>query len=701
MALTTAQFQAWLESDTAVRCTLVEVVANIAGVDTTLYFSTRAFNMDPTNSYGLYRGQNLLTYSEQFNLWADINNATVTANSTTAPNGTLTAETLVSTLTGGGNTCLVDAGVIPALTGTVYTFSVYLKQGTSPTSLVDFYTASPYSECFGVITWGSTPTWSPGGSALLGSSFQAVGGGWYRASLTLSSGASTGLVTRVYVRGQGTNNVSGETVFVWGAQLETGSTVSEYFPTTSTASTNSVTSNPPPNTSYLPIVSESLVFSEQLTLDGSATISYGDLSLTNVNGEYDYFMDYIWAGRSIKIFIGEASDIRANFTQIFSGIVSDIAFKDRNTISISIRSLLEKLNTPIYATTIGGIGTNKDVLRPLLFGECFNITPVLFDPANLVYMVHDGPIERIIEVRDNDVPLIAGTSYTVNAALGTFTLLASPAGTITCSAQGEQNTINSGTGAIVAGTWSSTVAKIIQLIISKYGTNVLSPSDMDLVALSDFDINNSMPVGTYITSATNVINVCQELAASVGAQFTANRNGLVTLVKIDIPNALAGAKYIDDNCIMNGNMTVSQKVPVQGAIKLGYCKNWTVQTTILTGIPDAHKLIYGLEYLNVYIKDDTVRTLYKLSNEPDVIPTLLLSDTSGSITAEATRRLNLWKVPRYVYSMECTAKMLSVTLGEMVSLSHYRFRLQTPVSGQVVTVNTNWNTGRVSLEVLV
>jgi len=464
---------------------------------------------------------------------------------------------------------------------------------------------------------------------------------------------------------------------------------------------NTTPTDTPANIAYLPIINTSLTYSESISLDGSPSMSYGDLELNNTNGEYDHWADYVWAGRSINIFIGDHRDIRDNFTKIYTGIVSDIDFKDRNTINISIRDILEKLNTPITATLIGGTGANASVLRPLIFGEVFNITPVLLDAATLTYMVHNGIIERIIEVRDNGVPLILNVGYTEDNTTGTFQLLRAAAGTITCSVQGEQNTVNPFTGALILGNWASTVARIIQLIITKYGDSQIVASEMDLTALEDFNAAHTTPVGIYINSNMNVISACQELAASVGAQFTSTRKGLITLLKITTPVTDAGSKSIDDNSIIQGSVSISNKVPVQAAVKLGYCRNWTTQTSLLTGIPEDNKLLFTEEYLLVGVVDNTVKTLYKLSAEPVIKNTLLLTDAEGAVTNEANRLLNLWKVPRFVYTMECTVNFLVVKLGEMVKLTHYRFGLSSAKSGQVISVSTNWDTGRVSIEVLV
>jgi len=88
---------------------------------------TRAGNATMVASDGLIKWapHNLLTYSEDFSQW-NKNSATVTANDTTAPDGTTTADKLVCSVDNAG---IVFEDIAPA-SGVAHTFSVYLKAGT-------------------------------------------------------------------------------------------------------------------------------------------------------------------------------------------------------------------------------------------------------------------------------------------------------------------------------------------------------------------------------------------------------------------------------------------------------------------------------------------------------------------------------------------------------------------------------------------
>lgn len=157
------------------------------------------------------RRYNLLTYSEQIDLWSVGGgvNPTFSANSAYAPDGTLTADLIT-----------FPAG------GTQATSYVL----TDPSALADTYVLSVYATT-------STPILTVGGAVLFSEisyTVVNVGGGWYR---HIQVAVVTSAMTQFLLK-RPTNGAAAESYHVWGAQLEPGEVPSTYTRTTTTPLTD-------------------------------------------------------------------------------------------------------------------------------------------------------------------------------------------------------------------------------------------------------------------------------------------------------------------------------------------------------------------------------------------------------------------------------------------------------------------------------
>jgi hypothetical protein len=206
---------------------------------------TRASSGTYVGSDGVIKSAvtNLLLRSEELETtWSGVA-TTVTPNSNTAPNGTLTADTLTDTNAAGD--AYLRQSIANPLNSAIYTGSIYLKQGTTATTRVSltFFGAT-------TVNRDATVTWSSNTSDY--GTLTSVGNGWYRLSFSETNNASgnTSLLFTIRASGDVTGAETG-TVFAWGAQLEQASTVGEYIPTTSTI-------NSAPRFDHNPTTGESL-----------------------------------------------------------------------------------------------------------------------------------------------------------------------------------------------------------------------------------------------------------------------------------------------------------------------------------------------------------------------------------------------------------------------------------------------------------
>jgi hypothetical protein len=199
-----------------------------------------------TGQTGVLRGtgQNLVLFSEQFDNgnWSKTN-VTVSANVTTAPDGTSTADSLIETVANASH--YVDSSLVAIISGAQYVFSVYAKKGdgaTAPDVFQITYTAGFAGTAYAnfAISGASAGTVTATGVT---ASITNVGNGWYRCSMVATANSSTNgelvvaLVNNNPVAGRVASYTGSTTsnIFIWGAQFEIASTVGTYIPTTTTA----------------------------------------------------------------------------------------------------------------------------------------------------------------------------------------------------------------------------------------------------------------------------------------------------------------------------------------------------------------------------------------------------------------------------------------------------------------------------------
>lgn len=576
------------------------------------------------------------------------------------------------------------------------------------------------------------------------------------------------------------------------------------------------------STSYLPYLTGSLQTTESLSLDGSLSMSFGDIEIANTNGDLDDWLDsskYIWVNRPIQVYLGDPRWVlqtlsavhdtaNGGFQKIFDGIISDIDSKDRSTLNIKVRDKLEKLNGPISDNKLGTYGiwgqgqTNQDSMRPLIFGEVFNLSPLLVDPSQLEYMFHDtnvgsiitattagtnlltcastsgfvlnaavvftgitfggllanqtyfissinangtqfsvsasisGPeialttgtavttsimqaevrvasTELVLEIRDNGVPVYTDVNIFTNASIprpsnaliflddGKFRLTKPPAGTITTSIQGAKRSVSfDSAGSLLEGTYTNNIAKIIAVIVTQYGTATtrLTFSDIDLDNFKAFSLANTQPVGVAIMDRVNILEACQQIAISANARLFMNRSGKLQLLQLGTPTSDTKV-YITDNDILHHTLQVSQKSAVVAATKIGYCKNYTPQTTLASSLPATHNTMFRDEWMSNTVTDATIQKTYKLDSLPTQIDTCLIQGTDSAALAKSLN--DYWKVPKIVYSFTGTSKLLSLKLGQQINITHNRFGLSSGKDGQVVSISPNWMIGTVNVEVII
>ena len=165
--------------------------------------------------------ENLVTYSEDFSEWQT--SPTISSSSETDPNGGLTASTVV------GRTI---SATVTALNGG-NTISIYAKKGTT-----DFLVIRTQNWDASARTWFDLTNGTVGTVGHDSAAISSEGNGWYRCSVVFSTSSDlNGNPEFVGVDSNGGTSVSTDTINIWGAQFNKGSTLEKYIKTEASAIT--------------------------------------------------------------------------------------------------------------------------------------------------------------------------------------------------------------------------------------------------------------------------------------------------------------------------------------------------------------------------------------------------------------------------------------------------------------------------------
>lgn len=176
---------------------------------------------------------NIATYSEEFDHWTWLKTASsATANATTSPAGTTTADKIAENTTTGvhGVTRNVTAGP-----STAYSASVFVKAAGRTRGRIELFGyngsgTADFDLTAETATAGVTGTWTGHSAAI-----QKFPNGWYRVSLTVTTGVGiTAIDMKILLaNAAGATSYTGDNtsgLFLWGAQLEAGPKANSYIP---------------------------------------------------------------------------------------------------------------------------------------------------------------------------------------------------------------------------------------------------------------------------------------------------------------------------------------------------------------------------------------------------------------------------------------------------------------------------------------
>lgn len=463
----------------------------------------------------------------------------------------------------------------------------------------------------------------------------------------------------------------------------------------------------PKNTYFEPRLIIPLIFSQSLYENGKfggvSLPGYGAMTLNNEDGQLDSFVDYSVDGRRLVVKIGDYSFGYSQYGVVFDGTMDSVQFS-LDSLTIKVRDLQHLLTKPLtkdlYLGTGGWNGTSemKGVPKPHSYGRCRNIKPVCTDPQNLRYQVHFRSVEAIDKVRDMGVPLsyagdfstltlldsasILAGSYATCLSEGCFRLASSPIGEVTVDVLGD----NVGGAAHTASDVSLRISQISG--ITAY----------DSSSFTSLNLLNSSTVGFYTSEEITVQNTLDEIVNSIGAWFSFDRSGRITVGRIDTPSGIPVDEYSGNEIISLERLDTA--IPYW-RIKLGYSPNYNNlnQTELASsfqagGIYASENGSLTNEYRYVF-SDDTSVQVSHLMAEDQVILTRL--DLSSDAQAESDRLLEMFKVDRNVYRVKLSIQPLLRKCGDIVNLKYERYNLSSGKLFSIVEMSEDYVSSTVEM----
>lgn len=362
-----------------------------------------------------------------------------------------------------------------------------------------------------------------------------------------------------------------------------------------TRGTDTPAGEPMPGTLLqLPRLERSIITSDGF--DGLQN-GFGDVGLINAERTYDDLHRLTAVdGREVVLRVGRPDDPFAEFIEV-ARLVATSIMVDGQTMVVGLQDksfLLDVPTQPIKYEGVGELQGGTDLQgkpKPLCFGRCLNISPVLLIAGELVLQVNDGPVSAISAVYDKGYPLTPTSDYATPALLRAATI--ADGAYATCLASGllrigaAYQQITCDVRGDATGGYVETTGTIIRRIIAL--TDCISdPDDVDVESFANLELTQPAPIGVFLgpDDAATVADTFAKLSKAIGAFCGFTRLGKLQIGVFTAPTGTPAGDYTDLDIV--GDVDV-ERLP--GALypppyrqRVVYERNWTVIADPVAGV---------------------------------------------------------------------------------------------------------------------
>lgn len=428
-------------------------------------------------------------------------------------------------------------------------------------------------------------------------------------------------------------------------------------------------------------LSRGIQLAPTVAADGAQTAT---LEIDNGDGGLDAaVINSAIDGRPVRVLAGLRTDPLSAFETVWLGVARAWE-QGEDTVRIEAFDASYLLDSPVQPTRYGGTGTYEGTAdlagtpKPLAMGQVFNIEPVLIDPTNLVYQVHDGPVESIT-VYEGGLAVTAGGDvsdlydgtttagqFRTDLARGLFQLGSSPTQRITADVEGDKPddlTYETGIGTLV-----SRLLRLRTGLAARY---------IDQGSFDSLDAGAIGICGIYIRDQDTARSVLDRMLGGVAATWTCRRDGRLRAYRLTAPNASAIVRSFDVVDILTARTLrlPDQMFPPVWRVTVGYRRNYTVQTgeDLSGSITDERRQQLGAEWQTAQDSDGAVRTRHLAASSLGLVESPLQVEADAEALADLL--LELHSADRRLLEITVPAIGQTIEMGDTVLVTWPRLGL--------------------------
>lgn len=437
-------------------------------------------------------------------------------------------------------------------------------------------------------------------------------------------------------------------------------------------------------------------------------VSGGVIELANPDGELDHLpTNYSVANRQVRVKFGPARGAYRDFRTVAELYAQNFE-ATLDVLRIRVQSTATLLDQPLHTrryTGLGGRGGDPilaEQVIPVLYGECFNISPVLMTRDLYIYQVHDGPIAGVDAVRESGVEFVNDGNFVSYGALSGATVASGhyatclaeglvkvgfagePAGPITMDVRGDT----------LSGSYTDKMGAMLYRMATQRAR--LATSLLDTIGFVN------LPGGTcgYYAGQEeqSVGDAFNAMLASINGWFGTRRSRVLRVGYIRPPEGQLASEYLDANDCLDLE-EVGTETDARFEQGVTYGRNWTplgeddVSEALST--EDRNRLIFPHEIIRRYSPE--VRSRDRSAIVGPLIETYFKN--SADALEVVTRVMALFRETRRRFRFATGRQGYLMDLGTIVNVTHPRLGLSSGRNFVVVGVRDDARRDRVELTI--